>query len=333
VLLRVRAAALNRFDSLIREGRQLFTPERLPPTASYSPKDDGDVPVSFFPHAVGVELVGVIEELGDGVSGWAVGDRVLPCIMTPCRYCRFCRRGDESLCAAPRWIGIHSGGALAEWVTYPAESLLRVPDSLNDEEAAAIQCAYATAWHMLVGRADLQAGETVLITSVGSGIGSAAIQVAKHAGAYVIGTSSTDARLDRAQKLGIDVGINYSDEDVSRRVLEITDGAGADVVYEHVGGQRFAEGLLALAPGGRLVTCGATTDEVVNLDLVRLFRGQWTIHGSYAYCANDLRAVLELAGRGLVKAVVSECFPLERVREAFEFFDRGKHFGKVILVP
>ena len=175
------------------------------------------------------------------------------------------------------------------------------------------------------------AGETILINSVGSGIGSAALQLCKLAGAFVIGTTSSDAKLQRAAAYGLDVGINYAKEDVVAEVMKITDTRGADVVFEHVGGPLFQAGLDALAKDGRLVLSGGHAGEIVPFDIIPFVRAQKSILGSTAFSRSDLQTVLEILDRGWIKPVVHETFPLEQVRDATALLERREHFGKIVL--
>jgi NADPH:quinone reductase-like Zn-dependent oxidoreductase len=313
VTIRIRAAALNHLDVDVREGTSRF-------------------PVTF-PHVLGVELAGEIEQVGDGVEGWSPGDRVNPYIMAPCGQCRFCRTGRESLCLAAGFISFSTGGGYAEKVAVSGRQLVRVPDGISFEDAAAIQVAFATSWHMLFTRGRLQVGETVMINSVGSGIGSAAVQLAKQAGAFVIGNASSDEKLERARELGLDVGINHKTQDVAEEVMRITDGAGVDLVYEHVGGELFQKGLDSLSKDGRLVICGGHSGEVVPFDIIPFFRAQKSVIGSFVYTRDEVEKVFALAARGLVKPLVHTTFPLEAAAEAMDLMERREHFGKILLVP
>ena len=313
VLIRNRASALNHLDIDVREGISRF-------------------PVAF-PHIPGVEVAGEIVEVGEGVTGWAPGDRVNPYIMGTCGECRFCRSGRESLCLTPGFISFSTGGGYAEMLVCPARQLVRIPDGVSFEDAAALQVAFATSWHMLFTRAELKAGETVMINSVGSGIGSAAVQLAKLAGAYIIGNASSDEKLARARELGLDEGINHATEDVVARVMELTDGAGVDVVYEHVGGNLFQKGLDALSKDGRLVICGAHAGEVVPFDIIPFFRTQKRIIGSFVYTRQEVEKCFELLGGGLIEPLVHSTFPLERAAEAMDVMERREHFGKILLTP
>jgi NADPH:quinone reductase-like Zn-dependent oxidoreductase len=186
---------------------------------------------------------------------------------------------------------------------------------------------------MLFTRAGLRAGERVLITSVGAGIASAAVQLAKWAGATVIGTSSSAEKLDRARAIGLDHGIDYTRQDVVEEVMRLTDGEGVELAYEHVGGERFAEALGSVGKDGRVVTCGAHAGEVVDLDIIPLFRGQKTVIGSFCYSREEVAACLELAARGVVQPLVHATFPLDEGRSAYELMESRAHFGKIVVTP
>jgi NADPH:quinone reductase-like Zn-dependent oxidoreductase len=313
VLIRNRASALNHLDIDVREGISRF-------------------PVAF-PHILGVEVAGEIVEVGKGVTGWAPGDRVNPYIIGTCGECRFCRSGRESLCLTPGFISFSTGGGFAEMLVCPTRQLVRIPDGVSFEDAAALQVAFATAWHMLFTRARLMAGETVMINSVGSGIGSAAVQLARRAGAFVIGNASSDEKLARARELGLDEGINHATEDVVGRVMELTDEAGVDVVFEHVGGDLFQKGLESLGKDGRLVICGAHAGEVVPFDIIPFFRAQKRIIGSFVYSRLEVEKCFDLLARGQVEPLVHSTFPLERAAEAMDVMERREHFGKILLTP
>ena len=312
VVVDVTATALNHLDIDVREGVSRFPIE--------------------FPHTLGVEPVGRISALGEGVDGWAVGDRAALYLIATCGRCLYCRTGRESLCTAPDWfISMGTGGGYAEKVTCKASQLIRIPDRVTDVEAAASNIAFGTAWHMLVTRAKLRPGETVLVSSVGSGIGSAAVQVAKHAGAFVIGTSSRDDKLGKAAELGLDVGVNYTSQDVVEEVMRATDGHGVDVVYEHVGGEHFQYGLDSLANDGRLVVCGAHAGEVVPFDIIPFFRRQLQVIGSFVFDRYEVETCFELIARGALRPQVAATFPLEEAAQAMELMESRDFFGKIVL--
>jgi NADPH:quinone reductase-like Zn-dependent oxidoreductase len=313
VALDVLASALNHLDVDVREGVSRF-PVELP----------------FVP---GVEVVGRISALGDGVTGWEVGERVMPYLMATCGDCSYCKTGRESLCLNAGFISFSTSGGYAEKLACSTRHLVRVPESLSDEAAAATQIAFGTAWHMLFTRGRLGPGETVLINSVGSGIGSAAVQLARLGGAFVIGNAGSDDKLARASELGMDVGINHGTQDVVEEVMRVTDGRGVDVVFEHVGGELFQKGLDSLAKDGRLVICGGHSGEVVPFDIIPFFRGQKQVIGSFVYSRWEIEKVLDLATRGLIQPLVFATFPLEQAREAMETMERREHFGKIVLKP
>jgi len=313
VAIEIAATALNHLDVDIREGVSRFPVE--------------------LPFVLGVEVVGRIADVGEGVEGWEVGERVMPYLLGTCGECRFCRTGRESLCLTPGFIGLSTSGGYAERLACPARQLLRVPDDLGDQEAAALQIAFATAWHMLFTRAGLRPGETVMVNSVGSGVGSAAVQLAGLGGATVIGNASSDEKLTRAAELGMDHGVNHSTEDVVEEVMRLTDGRGVDVVFEHVGGDLFQKGLDSLGKDGRLVICGGHAGEVVPFDIIPFFRTQKQIIGSFVYTRGEVEACLELARRGKITPLVYETFPLADAREAMATMERREHFGKILLTP
>lgn len=313
VVIDITAAALNHLDVDMREGVSRFPIEP--------------------PFTLGVEGVGRIAELGEGVDGWSVGDRVLPYLMDTCGECRYCKTGRESLCYTPGFISFSTGGTFAEKLACSTGHLVRIPDGLSDEKAAATQVAFATSWHMLFTRGRLQPGEIVMINSVGSGIGSAAVQLAKMAGAFVIGNASADATLEHAATLGMDAGINYTTQDVVEEVMRITDGTGVDLVYEHVGGQSFQFALDSLAKDGRIVICGGHAGEVVPFDIIPFFRAQKSVIGSFVYTREEVSKSLDMAAQGKIEPLVHATFPLEQARDAMEMLEARKHFGKILLLP
>jgi NADPH:quinone reductase-like Zn-dependent oxidoreductase len=313
VAIDILASALNHLDVDVREGVSRF-PVDLP----------------FVP---GVEVVGRITGLGEGVTGWEVGERVMPYLMATCGECIYCRTGRESLCLSAGFISFSTSGGYAEKLACPVRHLIRIPDTLSDEAAAATQIAFGTAWHMLFTRGKLAPAERVLINSVGSGIGSAAVQLAHLAGAFVIGNASSDDKLARASELGMDVGINHAMQDVVEEVMRATDGRGVDLVFEHVGGELFQKGLDSLAKDGRLVICGGHSGEVVPFDIIPFFRSQKQVIGSFVYDRWEIEKVLDLAARGLIEPLVYKTFPLDEAKEAMETMERREHFGKIVLKP
>jgi len=313
VLLDVLACALNHLDVDVREGSSRFPVEP--------------------PFVLGVEVVGRIAAVGEGVVDWQVGDRVMPFLMATCGECRFCRSGREPLCTNAGFISFSTSGGYAEQLACSTRHLMRVPDELSDEAAAAMQIAFGTAWHMLFERGRLRIAETVMINAVGSGIGSAAVQLAHLAGATVIGNASSDEKLARAAELGMDHGINHQTQDVVSEVMRLTGGRGVDLVFEHVGGTLFQQGLDSLDKDGRLVICGGHAGEVVPFDIIPFFRMQRSVIGSFTYTRDEVERCLELARRGQIVPLVHKVFPLDEAREAMQMMERREHFGKIVLKP
>jgi NADPH:quinone reductase-like Zn-dependent oxidoreductase len=313
VLLRIGACALNHLDVDIVAGVSRFPVE--PP---------------FIP---GVEAVGQVVAVGEGVTDWREGDRAMPYLMAPCGHCRYCETGRESLCLDPGFISFTTSGGYAELLACDQRHLIRLPDEISDEAAAAIQVAFATAWHMLFTRGNLRAGEIVMVNAVGSGIGSAAVQLAKMAGAYVIGNAGSEGKLARASELGMDAGIDYSHQSVPDEVMRITEGRGVDLVFEHVGGDLFQWSLDSLAKDGRIAICGGHGGEVVPFDIIPFFRGQKSVIGSFVYTRYEVETVLELARRGQIEPLVWRSYPLSDASEALATLARREHFGKIVLRP
>jgi NADPH:quinone reductase-like Zn-dependent oxidoreductase len=225
-----------------------------------------------------------------------------------------------------------TSGGYAEQLVCSVGHLLRVPDELSDDAAASLQIAFGTAWHMLFTRGRLGPGETVLINSVGSGIGSAAVQLAHLAGATVLGNASSDEKLARASELGLDHGINHATQDVVAEVMRFTGDRGVDLVFEHVGGKLFQDGLDSLGKDGRLVICGGHSGEVVPF-IIPCFRSQKQIIGSFVYNREEVQSCLELAKAGKITPLVHAKFPLADAREAMAMMERREHFGKIVLEP
>ena len=311
VAIDIAACALNHLDVDVREGTSRFPVEP--------------------PHVLGLEVVGRIAALGEDVEGWQVGDRVMPYLMDTCGRCRFCTTGRESLCLDAGFISFAHSGGYAERLVCSASQLVRVPDEVSDVEAAALQIAFATAWHMLFTRGGLRPGETVLVNSVGSGIGSAAVQLAHMAGAYVIGNSSRDDKLARAAELGLDAGVNYTKQDLVAEVMRLTDDRGVDLVYEHCGGELFQMGLDSLSKDGRLVICGGHAGEVVPFDIIPFFRRQLSVIGSFVFDRSEVETCFGLIARGLLQPQVAATFPLEQAREAMDMMESREFFGKIVL--
>lgn len=313
VLVRVKACALNHLDIWTRQG--------MPGVA---------IPM---PHILGCDVAGIVERVGERVRNVKVGQRVIIAPGQPCGKCAWCKRGRDSLCREFRILGFQTDGGYAEYVAAESRHVIPISGKWSFEEWAAVPLVFLTAWHMLMTRAGLQRGETVLIQAAGSGVGSAAIQIARWAGARVITTAGSDAKLQRAKALGAHEAINYTAEDVTERVKALTDGRGADVSFEHIGPQTWNASLKSLGRGGRLVTCGATTGPKVELDLRFFYTRELSVAGCYMGGRQELERVLKLVAAGKLKPVVDSVFPLRDAAKAHEKMLSRDHFGKIILTP
>ena len=265
------------------------------------------------------------------MSGVRPGERVLLSPGISCGRCVYCLRGDDNFCRQYTLFGYKVDGGYAEYVASPAVNVIPMPANLGFEEAAAIPLVFLTAWHMLITRAQLKPDETVLVLGAGSGVGSAAIQIAKAAGARVIATAGSEAKLQKARELGADETFLHSIEHWSREVRRLTDRRGVDVVVEHVGDATWQESVASLAVGGRLVTCGATTGYEGKIDLRFLFSRHISILGSYMGSKAELYSALDLVGRGRVRPVIDTVMPLAKAREAHERLEKREQFGKIVL--
>lgn len=312
-LVRVRACGVNHLDLWVRAGLPGLDPE--------------------MPHILGNDVVGEIVAVGPGVRHVAPGQRTVVNPTLSCGVCPACANGDDNLCRAYDVIGRRRNGGYAELVAVPAANCLPFPEHLSWEQAAAIPLVFLTAWHMLVTRARVRPGEDVLVIGAGSGVGSAAIQVARLHGARVIATAGGPAKLARARELGAHETIDHASEDIARRARELTGKKGVEVVVEHAGGRVFEAGVAALARDGRLVTCGATSGSGVSLDLNLLFGRHLTLLGSWMGRRSDLNDVLRHVTAGTLKPVVDSVRPLAEARAAHERIEAREHFGKLVLVP
>ncbi|MCL4865916.1 MAG: zinc-binding dehydrogenase, partial [Gemmatimonadales bacterium] len=310
VLVQVNAAALNRLD--------LFVVGGLPHT---SPS---------WPHILGSDAVGVVAAVGPAVTGLRPGDRVIVNPGISCRSCPACQAGEQPYCRQYRILGEHLPGTLAERVVVPAANLRPAPPAFSDPEAAAFGLATLTAWRMLMTRAALRSGETVLVWGAGGGVAQASIQIARWAGARVLATSSSDAKLALATRLGATTTFRHDQVDVAREVRALT-GVGVDVVVDTVGEATWASSLRALRPGGRLVTCGATTGPQVGLDLRKLFWFQWSLLGSTMGTDAEFDAIVQLAHQGELRPVVDSVVPLAEATTALARLAAGAQAGKLVI--
>jgi NADPH:quinone reductase-like Zn-dependent oxidoreductase len=311
VLVRVKACALNHLDLWVRRG----------------------IPgVTFpLPHIPGSDIAGEIAKIGADVTTVRVGQKVVLAPGVSCGKCAACVSGLDNRCRQFTNLGYMIDGGCAEFVRAPEVNCLPYPENLSFEKAASIPLVFQTAWHMLVGRAELQPGEDVLILGAGSGVGSAAIQVAKFFGARVIATAGSSEKLEKAKELGADHFINHKTQKIREEVRRITGKRGVDVVFEHVGTATWDESIASLAPSGRLVTCGATTGYDAKIDLRFLFSRQLSLLGSYMGTKSELHTVMKLVAAGRLKPVVDRVFPLAEAAAAHAYLESSSQFGKVVL--
>lgn len=309
VLLEVKACGLNHLDIWVRKGG----PRGFP-----------------LPLVMGSDAAGTVLEAPEG-CGLSPGDEVVVYPGEGCGICPACERGDDMLCDHFRIYGAWRDGGLCERMVLPARNCLRKPGSLDFTQAAAVAINYITAWHMLTARAGLQAGEHVLIQAAGSGVSTAAIQIASQLGARVAATSSTSGKLEHATRCGASLTMDYRKDDVAALALEWTGGRGVDVVFDHVGAPNWKADLEALSKGGRLVFCGVTGGGEVELNLGPVyFKGQ-SILGSTMGTRQELRTVLDLMDRGCFLPRVDRVFPMEAIADAHRYLESGEQTGKVVL--
>ncbi|MDV3277766.1 MAG: zinc-binding dehydrogenase [Nitrososphaerales archaeon] len=311
VLVKVKACALNHLDLWARNG--------LP---------NVQIPL---PHISGSDVSGVVEWAPPEEKEMVKGTEAIVNPGLGCGRCDKCLLGRDDQCRYYTIIGYGIDGGYAELVKVPRINVLPKPKGMGFVEAASFPLVFLTAYHMLVTKARLQAGEKVLVLGAGSGVGSASIQVAKLFGAEVIATVGDDGKLAKAKQLGADHVINHYKQDVLEQVKTITDGAGVDVVVEHVGKATWDKSVRALAKGGRLVTCGATTGAEVTTDLRYVFNREVTIYGSFMAGKGELLKVVELFEAGRLKTVVDSTFPLVKAAEAQVRMEKSQHFGKIVL--
>ncbi len=314
VLVRVKACALNHLE---------VWGTMMPPGTRF-PK----------PRIAGSDVAGVVEAVGDAAAGAEVGAKVMLQAGVSCGVCQGCLSGQDNRCRSYTILGqgVWDGG-FAELVKAPAANIISMPDNLSFEEAASIPLVWVTAWHMLLSRAGLQRGETVLVNAAGSGVGTAAVQVAKLWGARVIASAGSDAKLEKARALGADEAINYTTADLASEALRLTDGRGLDVVFEHVGGDVFVKSVQALGRRGRLVTCGATAGASASFNIMPFFLREQAILGSFMGTKADLLQAMPYFRSGELRPVVDSVFPLRELGQAVAKMASRDVFGKIVVVP
>jgi NADPH:quinone reductase-like Zn-dependent oxidoreductase len=313
VLVRVRACALNHLDLFVRAG---IPGVKIP-----------------MPHILGSDIAGGIVEVGELCERVKPGWRVLLSPGLSCRQCEYCLSGQDNFCRRYTLLGYGVDGGNTELLAVPEYSAIQIPDTMSFEEAAAVPLVFLTAWHMLMARARLQPGEDVLVLAASSGVGSAAIQIARMFQCRVIATAGGDAKLAKARELGAEHVIDHYRQDISAEVKRITGKRGVDVVFEHVGTATWAKSMESLAPGGRLVTCGATTGYDARVDLRYLFSRQYSLLGSFMGTMGELHQVLKFVFRGQLKPVIDRVYPLAEIRAAHQRLEQKEQFGKIVVTP
>jgi NADPH:quinone reductase-like Zn-dependent oxidoreductase len=311
VLIRIRACAMNHLDLWVRKG------------TTKSP----------LPHIPGSDIAGDVVEVGEYVTGLTPGQRVLLAPMYFCNQCEQCTSGQQNKCRQFTVLGNAVGGGDCELIAIPAVNVIPIPDSLDYNQAASVPLVFLTAFHMLTGRATVRPGHTVLVLGANSGVGIAAIQIAKLFNATVIATAGSEKKMAKARELGADHVIDHYKQTISEEVRKITNRAGVDIVLEHVGASTWEESIKSLKPGGTLVTCGATTGAEVKIDLRFLYSRQFNLLGSYMGTMGELHEVLRHVFNGKLKPVVDRTFPLREVRAAHEYMEKSEMFGKIVLNP
>ena len=311
-LIRVHAAALNHLDLWARRGLPGITLPLIP----------------------GSDAAGTIVEFGSSAkkqNRFKLGDEVIMVPFRSCAKCASCLSGEEQLCPKYHIAGENMDGTMAEYITVPLFFLIHKPGNLDWSQSAAFPLAFLTSWHMLTSKVKIKPGDFVFVWGASSGIGHAAIQIARHLDARVIATAGDERKMDFARKCGADHALNYRNEDITERVKEITSGHGADIIFEHVGQQSWNHSLKILARGGRIITCGATTGAVVRIDLRHLFIKHQQIIGSTMGNHRDMRELTGMISQGILSPHVDKIFHYTDISAAHSYLEEGKHLGKVVI--
>lgn len=313
ILLRVRACSLNHLDLWTRGG---IPGQQIP-----------------MPHILGSDAAGEVVAVGELCERIKIGQRVLLAPGLSCRQCEACLAGKDNQCRNFSVRGTRVHGSNRQLMPAQEWSAIPIPDDLSFEDAAAVPLVFLTAWHMLFERARLEAGEDVLVLAASSGVGSAAIQIAKLFHCRVITTAGDETKMAKARELGADLVLDHYRQDISAEVRRYTNKRGVDVVFEHVGAATWQKSVESLAPGGRVITCGATTGYDVRTDLRFLFAKRQSLLGSFMGTLSDLHKVLKFVFRKQLHPVIDRVYPLSEIRAAHQRLENKEQFGKVILLP
>ena len=312
-IVRVKACALNHVDMLLLDGR-------FPPPEG-------------LPHVNGCEVTGTVETVGSGVTGVAKGQRVVVFPGFSCGTCEFCLRGERTVCLRYGYLGAHKDGGYAELVKVPAANVLPLAESISFETGAAVPLAMLTSWHALIAQANLRPGQTVLVQAAGSGVGSAAIQIARLIGARVMTTVGSDDKIEFARGLGAEHVVNYRTQDFVEEAKRWTGKRGVDVVVEHIGGETFERSSYALTRLGTLMTIGSHDTHWGRLDLRHVYSKNLKIVGTNLGSIVELRTLLEYVASGRLTPVIDCAFAPKDARAAVQHVLDRRNKGKVLLVP
>lgn len=308
-LVKLKAASVNHLDIWVRTG---------------------NVP-SKYPLILGCEGAGDIVEVGKNVKDFKIGDKVLVAPRIKCSQCGYCLAGQDNLCKNAKQLGVSVDGCYAEYVKALTQNLISL-GNVSYEEAAAIPVAYGTAYRVLINLAKIKVGETLLITAAGSGVGTAAIQIAKLAGAKVIAAAGNDEKLEKARSLGADFTVNYcKNQEFDKEVKDLTDENGVDAVIEQVGGNILIKSLNCLKKGGRIAVLGTTSGNKIEIDMQYIYRSNLTILGSSGTTHKEIRDVFDLIKDGKLKPIIDRTFSLKDAASAHKYMEERKNFGKIIL--
>ncbi len=313
VQVELKATALNRLDIWVRNG---WPGIKL-----------------AYPHIPGADGAGIVSAIGEGVTSLSVGDRVVINGTMSCGACDDCLAGHDNLCRRGSVLGEHLRGTYAEFIVLPERNLLKMPEPISFEEAAAASLVFLTAWHSLITKGGLKPGESVLILGAGGGVNTASIQIAKLAGAEVYVVGSTDEKLAKAQKLGADRLINRNKEDWGKAVFVLSEKRGVDVIVDNIGQTTWPTSLRALARGGRMLVVGNTSGYDIQIDSRFIFGKHLKVIGSTMSPQADFRRVMELVFSGKLKAVIDRVMPLQEAPAAHRLLETGDIFGKIVLTP
>jgi len=311
VLVEIKACALNHLDLWMRRGVPAIKVK--------------------MPHILGSDISGVVAQTGAGVTHVQVGQEVVLSPGVSCGHCQACLSGFDNNCREYGVLGEHVPGGYAQLIAVPSPNIIPKPANLNFFEAAAFPLTFLTAWHMLVTQCQVRPGDWVLVLAAGSGVGVAAIQIAKLHNATVIAAAGSDAKLEKAQTLGADFCINYEKQNFREEVRQITGKRGVDIVFEHVGEKTWNDSIKSLANGGRLVTCGATTGYRAVTDLRYVYFKNLKIYGNLMGSKSELLRIAEFFKTGQLRPVIDRVLPLAEAREGHRLLAQREQFGKVVL--